>query len=243
MAKITSFVAAIAFICTIASISIFVNIRSSEDAIPNQQEESTRTIRTKVGLRSYSPKDASFPNPRRVEETTGSTKDDKICVMHVGPHKTGTTFLQDFLIKPVAKDALKRDNYKGPSFPGIVRRNLSDLVNCFRPDRNEYCPTETFRSNMKKNFASFVSDAAIGGSNIIFSSEEFDRSFLNITKFMSYLVPEYKIHIVVYYRRFYDWIYSLYNQVEKSSGVEPLTFVDWLSAGNGGYRFLFCTSH
>ena len=55
------------------------------------------------------------------------SNDDKICVIHVGPHKTGSTTLQEALpldlrepIRPKQKaalDAVKRDNYEVPLFP------------------------------------------------------------------------------------------------------------------------------
>ena len=47
-------------------------------------------------------------------------KDDKICVMHVGPHKTGSTTLQGFFLNKdsqQSREALKQDNYEVPIFP------------------------------------------------------------------------------------------------------------------------------
>jgi len=84
-------------------------------------------------------------------------------------------------------------------------------------------------------FRLFVDDAAAHGSNILLSAEAFDQPNLNITQLTSILVPQqYKIHVVVYYRRFYDWIHSYHNQVTKGKanrekGKQHATFVRWLT--------------
>eukprot|EP00551_Chaetoceros_affinis_P013628 CAMPEP_0203708912 /NCGR_PEP_ID=MMETSP0091-20130426/60405_1 /ASSEMBLY_ACC=CAM_ASM_001089 /TAXON_ID=426623 /ORGANISM="Chaetoceros affinis, Strain CCMP159" /LENGTH=126 /DNA_ID=CAMNT_0050585739 /DNA_START=8 /DNA_END=384 /DNA_ORIENTATION=- len=98
---------------------------------------------------------------------------------------------------------------------------------------NSKCP-KTYRDIMMDYFQSFVEDAANQGSNILLSTEEFDRAETNITEMTNVLIPQgYKIHAVVYYRRFYDWIHSWYNQITKSrwNGWNPNNdpFVQWLT--------------
>ena len=76
-------------------------------------------------------------------------------------------------------------------------------------------------------FQLFVKNAADNGLNILLSSEELNHPELNMAELTSYLVPEYKIHVVLYYRRFYDWIYSVHKQVAKTFDLRP--FVEWLT--------------
>ena len=98
--------------------------------------------------------------------------------------------------------------------------------------RNLLCPDETHRIDTLNYFQAFVKNAADNGSNILLSSEELNHPELNTAELTSYLVPEYKIHVVLYYRRFYDWIYSIYNEVTKESeNQEPQhrNFVEWLT--------------
>ena len=77
-------------------------------------------------------------------------------------------------------------------------------------------------------YQSFVDNAARSDSNILLTSEPFDFDYLNIADLVSPLLPYYNVHIVVYYRRFYDWIHSLYNQWTKS-GLIKKTFVEWFT--------------
>ena len=84
-------------------------------------------------------------------------EDDKICVIHVGPHKTNSTTLQEVLPpdlrgtiipKPkAALDALKQDNYKVPVFPNqqFGSKIHTAFANCMTPTqlRNILCPDET----------------------------------------------------------------------------------------------------
>eukprot|EP00551_Chaetoceros_affinis_P014479 CAMPEP_0203696210 /NCGR_PEP_ID=MMETSP0091-20130426/7477_1 /ASSEMBLY_ACC=CAM_ASM_001089 /TAXON_ID=426623 /ORGANISM="Chaetoceros affinis, Strain CCMP159" /LENGTH=398 /DNA_ID=CAMNT_0050567939 /DNA_START=66 /DNA_END=1262 /DNA_ORIENTATION=+ len=162
---------------------------------------------------------------------------DKFCVIHVGPHKTSTTTLQEFLYsQSKAGGALEKDRYKYPSFiKGYTSASkahaiLVSCVNTESPVLQPICSNEAFQSNVLEYFQSFVDNTANDRSNIILTSEEFDRPGLNITELTSFLVPhQYKINVVVYYRRFYDWIHSYYNQFNKLKEVKhPITFVEWL---------------
>ena len=97
-------------------------------------------------------------------------EDDKICVIHVGPHKTNSTTLQEVLpldlrepIRPKPKaalDALKQDNYEVHLFPNqkFDSKNHAGFANCMTPtqSRNILCPNEIFRIDTFNYFQSFV---------------------------------------------------------------------------------------
>ena len=160
--------------------------------------------------------------------------------IHVGPHKTGSTTLQRFFLNKdsqQSRDALKQDNYEVPFFPNmdIKETNHAGFANCLRSEEenNFWCPNQRFRSDTFEYFQSFVKNVVENGSNILLTSEEFDRPDLNMTELASYVVHGYKIHVVLYYRRFYDWIHSLQNQIAKTpnhpDNRDHLTFVEWLT--------------
>jgi len=66
------------------------------------------------------------------------------------------------------------------------------------------CPDERFKNETFKYFQSFVNNVTKNGSNIILTAEALDKPDVDTTELASYLGPEYKIHIVLYYRRFDD---------------------------------------
>jgi len=153
----------------------------------------------------------------------------KFCVIHVGPHKTGSTSLQEFFLVH-HNDDLKKDNYESPQFLNGRGKDHAALAFCIRTELTGMLCSAKIQRDRIEYFESFVDDAAAHGSNILLSSEELDRPNLNITQLTSVLVPhQYKIHVVVYYRRFYDWIHSIHNQVTKGMGSQHLTFVQWLT--------------
>ena len=174
----------------------------------------------------------------------GGDDDSKICVIHAGPHKTGSTSLQQFIIMtPSVDEAFKKDNYEVPNFPydygkfgPIMTKNHALIVNCLRPETAKInsCQTETSRKFTFNYFQEFVNDAERNGSNIVLSNEAFDQPDMNITKLTSFLEPQYKTHVVVYYRRFYDWLHSLYNQIQKTKprNRPRVPFVEWLTNDN-----------
>eukprot|EP00551_Chaetoceros_affinis_P003190 CAMPEP_0203648848 /NCGR_PEP_ID=MMETSP0088-20131115/20037_1 /ASSEMBLY_ACC=CAM_ASM_001087 /TAXON_ID=426623 /ORGANISM="Chaetoceros affinis, Strain CCMP159" /LENGTH=104 /DNA_ID=CAMNT_0050507021 /DNA_START=16 /DNA_END=327 /DNA_ORIENTATION=+ len=71
--------------------------------------------------------------------------DDKFCVIHVGPHKTGTSTLQALIYLGDTKGILAEDNYKHPVFSDAKMKNNAILASCFNrvyPELESKCPTE-----------------------------------------------------------------------------------------------------
>ncbi len=143
-------------------------------------------------------------------------------VVHVGPHKTGTSTLQNFIYENEdALEALKKDNYQF----AVPRKTNPILERCLHDEtiQSDDC------SVILGDFESFIKNTN-NTSNILISYEGLDNPKVNITKLVSYLEPRYKVHIVVYYRRFYDWIHSLYNELFKRAWKRKdfPSFVEWL---------------
>ena len=123
---------------------------------------------------------------QKESDTTDSNDDEKFCVIHVGPHKTGSTTLQWFLAKH--KDDLAKDGYATiVTLGGKAAKAHSPLANCAKLSYTRRCPTENSRKKVFNAFHSFVDDAAARGSIFILSSEDFDRRNIIFTKLTSVL--------------------------------------------------------
>jgi len=167
-----------------------------------------------------------------------STSELPVAVVHVGPHKTGSTTLQQFLVSK--KNILRTDNYQ--MFWSGKRKRTSFLAHCF-VDKEEPewygCSEEVTRQSPLTRehvlaiFRAVLDGALDNGQNIIMSSEEFDRLSFDVAAFRSYLVPGFRVHIVIYYRRFYDFIISFYNQMLSHRNIhgdrfQTISFEEWV---------------
>ena len=135
-------------------------------------------------------------------------------VIHIGPHKTGSTAIQSSLNSDVYRKSLVSDNYiLLPVQHGFTMKKV--LKNCF----DGYCPDNVIQQirKAKKNKLS---------KNIVISSEQFDY-YRPIEKIQSFLDDFHSIQIVVVYRRFYEWLPSQYSQMRRGQ------WHDWQTRGKG----------
>jgi hypothetical protein len=147
-------------------------------------------------------------------------------ILHVGPHKTGTTTLQALMYDSLGKE-LVRDGYLMPPdipgrFPG--RKSMANLA--FR--LQESADIILTNDETYKAFERYLSQNTSTG--ILISSEEFDRAAVNISALKSALEPKYHVRVVVVYRRFFEWVASYYAELYKWSKTKydfP-SFVEWL---------------
>merc|ERR1719215_145118 len=166
-----------------------------------------------------------------VDKKSTSDKDSKrnIAVIHMGIHKTGTTSIQTVSAK--YKDLLKSDGYE---MPWVVMKekhgrsrnqsfkpweNQVNFASCFLPlynnERNVY-PCDP-------NLLLYGTDIATRKQNLFISSESMSGIDTEGVKMLSsYLSQWDDAVIIVYYRRFYSWIASVYNQrYKKHIGNRP----------------------
>lgn len=166
-------------------------------------------------------------------------------VIHVGPHKTGSSSLQQYLYNSAKVNLTQADRDRGETDILTVLDNyIHPVVPCAQV---WYLKTSCLAGSFHKGSRSsnskfmmnwleqFVAHSSKAGSNIIMSSEEFDRPTINVTKIAEYFVP-YQVHIVVAYRRFFDITKSWYSQENKwgfirgSNGKRIIiSYVNWLS--------------
>lgn len=152
-------------------------------------------------------------------------------VIHMGPHKTASTTIQFFSRK--FKDHLQLDGYEMPwnamettgfrenekiaQGPlGSLWVNQAHFASCFiSPNNSErqvhWCDPDLLLHGL---------DIAQKKRNIFISAETFDeidQEGINILQ--PYLSNWDEVTIVVYYRRYYDWIVSVYNERNKNIAI------------------------
>lgn len=138
--------------------------------------------------------------------------------------------LQTFLVDKTTEKILALDNYRMPhDVPGTYNpyrpKNMANLAFCLH--RHNKCPKKR-RNRTIHFFQRWAKNASKDGSNIILSSEEFDKKGIEEdlqSNLRDLLLPFYdNIHIVLYYRRFYDWVYRyvLFDVQRKLDGWNPV---------------------
>jgi len=154
-------------------------------------------------------------------------KNETNAVIHVGPHKMASTSIQI----GIKNDRLQliKDNYQVPSLldmPGKLtgHKVMANLAICLQN-------TQPCDKNFWLSVNTFFKVAPEFGFNILLSSEEFDNPKVNLKKFKSLLQPWKHVRIVVVYRRFYEWLISLYFEIHRNSVNYP-SVVEWLTEKN-----------
>lgn len=144
------------------------------------------------------------------DETENPQSDTRpIVFLHVGPHKTGTTTIQNsFDSNPV----LQKDNYR---YLGM--RNPP-------PERDSFgvrTSLRQFRAKKSPLFIKKLKTAMSSGDDLIVSAEDFcvlldavDENGVNFFTLLATALQESnrQVHVAVGYRRYYEWLISLYNQ-------------------------------
>ena len=126
-------------------------------------------------------------------------------VLHVGPHKTGSTAIQKTLQRKVYQDSLASDGYLQLNWRNetLVDNALHwVLARCF----NGACPPVIRRQ---------LGRARDGRRDVLLSSEQFDRyataaDHAKIQRFFRGF-GAIDVDVLVVYRRFYEWILSYYS--------------------------------
>mmetsp|Transcript_20665 Transcript_20665/g.48778 ORF Transcript_20665/g.48778 Transcript_20665/m.48778 type:complete len:604 (-) Transcript_20665:517-2328(-) len=171
-------------------------------------------------------------------------------VIHVGPHKTGSSTVQRFLYEN-RDEILSNDGYvngyieSGREGP----KNLASLVVCHNTDAKQVATQGNLKDwcldpdAAERDFDEILNDLHRHNSRVVgeegeegdgddgdgssrfrhlvLSCEEFDRLGFDIDWLSEKLTTSnndrnnFEIRVVVYYRRFHDWIGSYYNELAK----------------------------
>lgn len=129
---------------------------------------------------------------------------DSRILLHVGPHKTGTTYLQSLFAR--CRDHLHAN---GLSYPGDrINHNYIYLLFCDAPhEEHEMMRTgrygeEAARFQVERGLSALHSElAAIDSEKILLSAEEFCRlSEAGIDRFLEFLDPFGPVHVMAFAR-------------------------------------------
>lgn len=142
-------------------------------------------------------------------------------IIHVGPLKTGSSSIQETLMSFRQRNVLKKDDYVYGNYyfskdAGHFIDNARRFSDCYvknhkvsySHDPKNYC---------NETIIQYISNiSAVKKSNVIISSEWLSGDGIQLDllyQFFSYYWND--IYIIMYYRRFYDWILSFHNQGQK----------------------------
>jgi hypothetical protein len=132
-------------------------------------------------------------------------------IVHVGPYKTGSTTIQLLIMKYL--EVLKNnDSYGIPGEWTMKKPQSWYIPSCYseRIGHKRACQRSTIPEEID----------TIGKQqhNLLLSAESFSHKEIKVAKLKRHLTKYYEIdniHIVAYYRRYYDWLVSWWNQQNK----------------------------
>jgi len=175
------------------------------------------------------------------------------CILHIGPHKTGSTSLQSMLCD--YKTKLNQDGFVFPQgmrsehgrkhFKGCTKNMASVAVDLranytgpwddITTTWKGWQPTIRHQSfgnaGVHTGFEQFLNHAEQKNQSIVVSSEEFDRPGVDCKIFKRWLRP-FDTTVVVGYRPFFDFLLSIHKEINDPHHItfvqHHITFVQWL---------------
>jgi len=149
--------------------------------------------------------------------------DRPLAVLHVGPHKCASTFLQQLMYQKSPND-LENDGFALPShtdFPGKYRgeKLIANLAFSLNPGLED--------PKLWSTATKFFNRALLARKRLVLSSEEFAKRNMSVHMLKHFLAP-WNTHVVVIYLPFYDWVVSVHNeQFYHKPNFPPLA--EWLT--------------
>jgi hypothetical protein len=128
-------------------------------------------------------------------------------IVHVGPRNTGSSAIQSSIGKYSAE--FENDNYVY-----LASSNVHFFSHCFAyASISDHWAEKCVRKrDMLDQIVKNISLARQENKNIVISSESFDSIMLVDPTKLKELLQGFDVHVVVTYRRFFDWITSNFDQ-------------------------------
>jgi hypothetical protein len=147
--------------------------------------------------------------PRSPRDTSPGRPDLPRFVIHIGPHKTGTTYIQ------VALGALHRTLLANQVlFPLHWRQSES------QPSHTRLC--ERLQRKDASLRAEFDEIAAGGTRLVLLSCENFSDLPEDSLKYFRMLIGEHRVQVIFYVRRWSDILFSSWQEVTKHGSTQTL---------------------
>jgi len=152
-------------------------------------------------------------------------------IVHVGPHKVGSTSLQTALEK--GRGTLASDNFAScPSrFAGgywTGAKSCANVANCLSGSS----PYGINCTLVLTDFGKFLDGARRAGRSIILSAEKFDAPKMDIPSLAAAL-HGFETEVVVLHRPFFDWLRSMYSTIHPPMSLEEFAADRILDAASG----------
>ena len=202
----------------------------------------------------YHPKLKGNDSTSDAAASTTQSIDHLHAVIHMGIHKTGTTTIQT-----QAKQLhylLKLDGYDQPN--GAGEQGHSRFASCFmnsswQKDKKNDCNIYTDDAfcmcgqPCKPSMVDYGKDIASRGKNLFVSAESFaEMTHEGMVRLSQFLEPWKKVTVVVFYRRYFDWLPSSFNQITKKrklkdSQLWESSIVDFIKSNVDHVRPIYTT--
>lgn len=152
-------------------------------------------------------------------------------IVHVGPHKVGSTSLQTALEKgrgTLASDnfALYPSRFEGGYWTGA--KSCANVANCLSGSS----PHDINCTLVLTDFGKFLDGARRAGRSIILSAEKFDDPNMDIPSLAAAL-HGFETEVVVLHRPFFDWLRSMYSEIHPPMSLEEFAADRILDAASG----------
>ena len=133
--------------------------------------------------------------------------------VHIGPHKTATTYLQSQIVNRFNKQ-LKKYNFYWPDVTGKGRKakeisKFSYYLKSKKADELVY----------GEAMVSYLQNASGTKSNVILSAEDFSNLDVSSIELLKHALLGFDVTIVMTYRIFAARILSFFNQVAKTGNL------------------------
>ena len=149
------------------------------------------------------------------------------CLSHMGPHKTGTTSIQNTLrqrkmFKSMDEDGWDVSIVRGPKAANTIRCIMMSVSGCRTCKEGLWC--EALNAT--------VQNGAARGKNLLMSDEamaHLDYASNRRWKELSLLLKEhYHVHAILVHRWYFEWLPSFYHEMFKAEGpYEPRGLQRW----------------
>ncbi len=147
----------------------------------------------------------------------------KYAIVNVGPHKTGSTAIQELLLH--YDNQLANNNYAIPhKIPGVHKeeKHLANVA-LVLSGQDTGCNGQTWL-----RFQYFLHKAQKMRENILLAAETFDDIGIDVPKLAAQLQPWEKTIVVLTLRRAYEWLPSMYFESQRYTTETFPTFQEWM---------------
>jgi hypothetical protein len=153
-----------------------------------------------------------------------------VSLVHVGPPKTATSFLQCGLVT-LSRELAELDHYYYLGKPCGNRPLQNNETSSVRGHFLAYELDAGRPNTVAKHLTDRLTYHYARGNNVIFSVERFSEGIKSDAgwKILKSILKDWNVRIVVAYRRFYEWIPSLYfqqNHGRKAATASVIAFAE-----------------